>query len=53
MLPVAMLIFISVINPQYVHPLFHTTPGLIALLSALVLVGLGVLTMKKIIEIKV
>jgi tight adherence protein B len=53
MMPVAMLIFISVINPQYVHPLFHSTTGLIALGVALGLVGLGVLVIKKIIEIKV
>jgi tight adherence protein B len=53
MLPVGMLIFISVMNPQYVHPLFHTTVGLIALGAALTLVAAGGLVMKKIIEIKV
>lgn len=53
MLPVAMLIFISVSDPGYVHPLFHSTPGLIALGVALTLVALGGLVMKKIIEIKV
>ncbi len=53
MLPVAMLIFISMLNPHYVRPLFHSTPGLIALGVALGLVGLGALIMKKIIEIKV
>lgn len=53
MLPVGMLIFISMINPSYVHPLFHSTPGLIALGIALTLVVLGGLVMKKIIEIKV
>lgn len=52
-LPIAMLIFISTINPSYVHPLFHTTPGLIALGVAIGLVAAGGLTMKKIIEIKV
>jgi tight adherence protein B len=53
MLPVAMLIFISVINPTYVHPLFHSTPGLIALGVAIGLVAAGGLVMKQIIEIKV
>jgi tight adherence protein B len=53
MLPVGMLIFISMINPSYVHPLFHSTPGLVALGVALTLVVLGGLVMKKIIEIKV
>jgi tight adherence protein B len=53
MLPVGMLIFISVMNPQYVHPLFHNKIGLIALGVALGLVALGGLVIKKIIEIKV
>jgi tight adherence protein B len=53
MLPVGMLIFISVMNPQYVHPLFHNKIGLIALGVALTLVTAGGLVMKKIIEIKV
>lgn len=53
MLPVGMLIFISMMNPSYVHPLFHSTPGLIALGVALTLVVAGALVMKKIIEIKI
>jgi tight adherence protein B len=53
MLPVGMLIFISTTNPSYVHPLFHTTTGLIALGIALTLVAVGGLVMKKIIEIKI
>lgn len=52
-LPVAMLVFISMINPEYVHPLFHSTTGLIALGTAIGLVVLGGLVMKKIIEIEV
>jgi tight adherence protein B len=53
MLPVGMLIFISMMNPSYVHPLFHSTPGLIALGVAMTLVVAGGLVMKKIIEIKI
>ena len=53
MLPVGMLMFISIINPTYVHPLFHSTVGLIALGAALSLVLAGGLVIKKIIEIKV
>lgn len=53
MLPVFMLIFISIINPSYVHPLFHSTVGLIALGIAIGLVVAGGLVIKKIIEIKV
>jgi tight adherence protein B len=53
LLPVGMLMFISILNPSYVHPLFHTTPGLIALGVAIGLVVVGGLVMRKIIEIKV
>ena len=52
-LPIGMLIFISVTNPAYVHPLFHSTPGLIALGVAIGLVAAGGLAIKKIVEIKV
>ncbi len=40
-------------NPTYVHPLFHTTTGLIALGVALGLVVAGVLVIRKIIQIKI
>jgi tight adherence protein B len=53
MLPVAMLVFISLTNASYVHPLFHTTTGEIALGVGLGLVVLGGLVMRKIIEIEV
>lgn len=53
LLPVGLLIFISMINPAYVHPLFHTTPGLIALGVGIGLVVSGALVIRKIIEIKV
>lgn len=53
LLPVALLIFISLINPHYVHPLFHSTTGLVALGGALTLVILGGLVIRKIVEIKV
>lgn len=53
MLPVFLLIFISMMNPTYVHPLFHTTTGLIALGVSLTLVIAGGLVIKRIIEIKV
>jgi tight adherence protein B len=53
MLPVFMLIFISAMNPSYVHPLFHTTIGLIALGIAIVLVASGGYVIKRIVAIKV
>ncbi len=53
LMPVALLIFISTINPTYVHPLFHTTDGLIALGVSLGLVLAGALVIRKIIQIKI
>jgi tight adherence protein B len=53
MLPIGLLILISVINPTYVHPLFHTTAGLIGLGAGIGLVVLGGLAIRKIVDIKV
>lgn len=53
MLPVGLLMFISATNPTYVHPLFHTTYGLIALGVGLGLVVGGALVIRKIIQIKI
>jgi tight adherence protein B len=53
MLPVGLLLFISTMNPTYVHPLFHTTEGLIALGVGLALVVAGGLVIRKIIQIKI
>ena len=53
MLPVALLMMISLVNPNYVHPLFHSTTGLVALGIGVGLVVMGALVMRKIIDIKV
>lgn len=53
LLPVGLLMMISLINPGYVHPLFHTTPGLIGLGVAVGLVITGGLVIRKIVDIKV
>lgn len=53
LLPVGLLILISVVNPTYVHPLFHTTPGLIGLGVGIGLVICGGLAIRKIVDIKV
>lgn len=53
LLPVGMLMLISLLNPAYVHPLFHTTMGLIALGIGVGLVVSGSLVMRRIVDIKV
>ncbi len=53
MLPVGLLIMISLINPTYVHPLFHSTTGLIGLGVGIGLVVTGALVIRKIVDIKV
>jgi tight adherence protein B len=53
LLPVGLLILISVVNPTYVHPLFHTTAGLIGLGIGIGLVICGGLAIRKIVDIKV
>ena len=53
LLPVFLLIVISVVNPRYMHPMFHSTTGLIALGGSIGLVIAGGLVIRKIIEIDV
>ncbi|HEX3802058.1 MAG TPA: type II secretion system F family protein [Solirubrobacteraceae bacterium] len=53
LLPVGLLMLISLLNPTYVHPLFHTTVGLIGLGVGVGLVVTGALVMRKIIDIKI
>lgn len=53
LLPVGLLMIISLINPTYVHPLFHSTTGLVALGVSGVLVVSGGLVIKRIVEIEV
>jgi tight adherence protein B len=52
-LPVALLVFLSVINPQYIHPLFHRTAGIIALGFAAAMLVTGFLVIRRIVDIKV
>jgi tight adherence protein B len=52
-LPVALLMAISLINPKYIHPLFHRTEGLIALGIAGLMLGAGFLIIRRIVDIKV
>ena len=52
-LPVGLLLIISVVNPSYAHPLFHSTGGLIALGAGVVLTVCGSLVIRKIVNIKI
>ncbi len=53
LMPVGLLLLISLLNPTYVHPLFHSTAGLIALGFGLGLVIAGGLVIRKIVSIEV
>jgi Flp pilus assembly protein TadB len=48
-----MLLAFALIDPVYEQPLFHTTGGLVALGIGAMMVVLGSLVMKRIVEIKV
>jgi tight adherence protein B len=52
-LPVALLIAVSLINPTYVHPLFHKTLGIVALVIAGVMVVSGSLIIRRIVNIEI
>lgn len=52
-LPVVLLLVISVLNPQYVDPLFSHSAGRVLLVVAAVMVTAGSLVIRKIIDIKV
>jgi tight adherence protein B len=52
-LPAILLLLISLINPSYAHPLFHSTAGLIALGTALFLMICGSVIIRRIVNIDV
>ena len=52
-LPVALLVFVSMLNPGYTQPLFETGGGRLALAIGAVLLAMGSLTIKRIVTIKV
>lgn len=52
-LPAGLLLLISLINPAYAHPLFHTTIGLVALGIAVALMVSGSVIIRKIVNITV
>jgi tight adherence protein B len=52
-LPVALLLVISLINPHYIHPLFHRTAGIVALGIAAAMLTAGFLVIRRVVDIKV
>jgi tight adherence protein B len=52
-MPLVLIVMILIINPSFIQPLFHTTIGVIALIVATIMVIMGSLAIKRIVEIKV
>jgi tight adherence protein B len=52
-LPIALVVIISLINPNYMHPLWVRTIGKVMIVLAVLLVIGGSLVIKKIVDIKV
>ncbi len=53
LMPLGLLIAISGIVPGYLDPLFHTTLGVVFLVAGAIMVVMGSLVIKRIVEIKV
>ncbi len=51
LLPLGLLLMVSLINPGYVHPMFHSTIGIILLVVAAVMTMSGSFVIKKIVQI--
>jgi tight adherence protein B len=52
-LPVLLLVFISLVNPHYVHPLFHRTAGMIGLGLGAAMLLAGFVVIRRIVDIKI
>ena len=52
-IPVALLIIISIVNPEYVEPLYTTPLGNAMLVVAGILIVSGSLVIKKIVDFKI
>jgi tight adherence protein B len=52
-IPVFLLVVLTVINPEYMHPMFTTTTGRVLLGVSAVMVTAGSLVIKRIVDIKV
>lgn len=52
-LPFAMVVLFTMLNPDYMEPLFTTTPGYVMIAGACVLEFFGVMVIRKILDIEV
>jgi tight adherence protein B len=52
-IPFGLFLYISIVNAEYIKPLFTTAPGLIMLIGGGVFMGLGIYVMTRIIKIDV
>jgi len=52
-LPILLLIYQAIVNPEYVKLLFNTTPGLVMLIIGASLMGAGIFWMTRIVKIDV
>lgn len=52
-LPFLILLYLSIVNPDYIEPLFTTTIGLVLLTAGGTLMGLGIWVMMRIVKIDV
>jgi tight adherence protein B len=53
MLPVGLLVVISLINPHYMHPMFHRAAGIVMLSIATAMVLAGTYFIRRIVDIKI
>jgi tight adherence protein B len=52
-IPFFLFLYITIVNPEYINPLFTTTPGIILLVGGSIFLGLGIYIMTRIIKIDV
>ena len=52
-LPIFLIVVITTLNPDYIHPLYHEPAGRVVLVIAALMVTAGSLVIRKIIDIKV
>jgi tight adherence protein B len=52
-IPIALFLYISIVNAEYIKPLFTTPPGLVLLIGGVFFLGLGIFIMTRMIKIDV